>query len=201
MFHVEPVWLRAARYAGLTLDDRQHEQMTRYQGWLSDEALPAGGIGPGETDRIESRHLGDSLLFASVFPHDTPRVWDLGTGVGLPGLPLAIALPRTEFLLVDRSGRRISLVRRAIRILDLENCTTMQGEITELTGGVEVMVTRASLPPREMAVVARRHLLPGGVAVMGGSWRVPPESVDWTVSEIPPDTLDHTIWLLIMRGE
>lgn len=183
------------------MDDRQKQQIARFQGWLLDEALPAGGIGPGEADRIGSRHLGDSLLYASVFPHDTPRVWDLGTGVGLPGLPLAISLPETEFLLVDRSGRRVDLLRRAIRILDLQNCTTIQGEIADVTGGVEVIVTRASLPPDEMAVVARTHLRPGGVAVMGGSWRKRPETGEWTVREIPRDVLDHTIWLLIMRAE
>lgn len=197
---MEPVVTKAARYAGLTLDSGQEGQIERYQSWLLDEALPAGGIGPAETDRIASRHLADSLLYASCFPHDSSEVWDLGTGVGLPGIPLAIALPGSQFLLVDRSGRRMGLLRRVIRILDLENCQTLQTDIADLTGKTDVLVTRASLPPDEMAVMASRYLQPGGVAVMGGSWRQRPEDDQWTIREIPPDPLDHTIWLLIMRA-
>jgi 16S rRNA (guanine527-N7)-methyltransferase len=199
VFHVEQV-IRAASYAGLTLDERQKHQLESYREWLTVEALPAGGIGPGEVDRLESRHLGDSLLYARFFPHESSAVWDLGTGVGLPGIPLAIALPDTVFHLVDRSQRRLDLVRRLIRILDLENCQVRQGEIDDLEEEVEVLVTRATHPPGEMAVVARRLLRPGGLAVMGGSWRDRPDSDDWIVEEIPPVALDHTIWLLIMRA-
>jgi 16S rRNA (guanine527-N7)-methyltransferase len=198
---VEPIWLKAANYAGLALGDRQTTLLARYENWLLEEAIPAGGIGPGEIDRIDTRHIGDSLLFASEFPHDASLIWDLGTGVGLPGIPLAIALPTAQFLLVDRSRRRIDLLRRAIRILDLENCETLAADISTLQGETEVIVTRASLPPERMEVVARAHLRAGGVAVMGGSWRKRPETGSWTVREIPRDPLAHTIWLLIMRAE
>lgn len=191
---------KAALFAALTLDPGQEGQIERYQSWLLAEALPAGGIGPAEIDRIGSRHLADSLLYAAFFPQDSSQVWDLGTGVGLPGIPLAIALPGTQFLLVERSGRRVGLLRRAIRILELDNCAVLQTEIDDLDGSAEVIVTRASLPPNEMAVMARRYLQPGGVAVMGGSWRERPVTDDWNVREIPHYALDHTIWLLIMRA-
>lgn len=197
---MEPVWVRAAFLADLTLDDRQRDRLESYRDWLIEEALPAGGIGPGEVDRLESRHLADSLLYARFFSHEIAKVWDLGTGVGLPGIPLAIALPDTVFHLVDRSQRRLDLVRRVIRILDLENCQVRPGEIDELEEEAEVIVTRATLAPEQMAVVARRLLRPGGVAVMGGSWRERPETDEWIVEEIPPVALDHTIWLLIMRA-
>jgi 16S rRNA (guanine527-N7)-methyltransferase len=175
--------------------------MDRYRDWLVSEGQRAGGIGPGEADRVDHRHLGDSLLFASQLPADIDIVWDLGSGVGLPGIPLAICLPETEFALIDRSGRRCQLMQRVIRILDLRNCHVEQAEVENLTGRTGAIVSRAFLPPDDLAAMVRRHLDPGGVAVIGGSWRERPTHQDWTTVEIPADALDQTIWLLIMRRQ
>lgn len=198
LFHVKHV-LSAAAYSELTIDDKKMAQLSRYRDWLASEGVDAGGIGPAEPSRLESRHIADSLLFASCFDHEAREVWDLGTGVGLPGVPLAIALPEVGFRLIDRSRRRIDLLRRAIRILDLENCSAVQGEITALEGEVDVIVSRASLPPEELTPHARRLLAPGGTAVAAGSWHEEPHHAGWTTVEIPPDVLDQPIWLLMMR--
>lgn len=192
--------LAAARYAGIELDSGQLTRMERYADWLRSEGRRAGGIGPDEVSRLERRHLADSLLFASALgsPEET---WDLGTGVGLPGVPLAIAMPGTRFVLVDRSGLRIDLVRRVIRILELENCEILQGEIGDLDGELDSLVARASLPPAQMLEVACGLLAPGGRAVVAGSWQTRPDHIGWETIEIPQDVLDQTVWLLIMRRE
>ena len=158
-------------------------------------------MGSNDSELLDRRHLGDSLLFASQFPQDSSTVWDLGSGVGLPGIPLAICLPDTEFVLIDRSGKRCQLLRRVIRILDVANCHVVQTDIENLDGSVDVIVSRASLPPDELGVVVGKHLDPEGVAVVAGSWRKRPQVTDWTTIEIPPDVLDQTIWLLIMRRQ
>jgi 16S rRNA (guanine(527)-N(7))-methyltransferase RsmG len=175
--------------------------MERYRAWLATEGFSAGGIGSNDSEQLDRRHLGDSLLFASQFSLEVPEVWDLGSGIGLPGIPLAIVLPATEFVLIDRSGRRCQLLRRAIRVLGLDNCHVEQIGIEELVGTVDVIVSRASLPPDELQAVVERHLNPGGVAVAAGSWRVRPAFEGWTTVEIPPDALDQTIWVLIMRRQ
>lgn len=198
---MKPVWLRAAEYAGLAPDSGQIGLMERYAGWLASEGEIAGGIGPGEADRLDRRHLADSVLFASQLPNDVGTVWDLGSGVGLPGIPLAICLPETEFVLIDRSGRRTDLMRRALRVLALQNCQVEQGEIAELTGHVDAVVSRASLPPDDLRGVVGRVLKTTGVAVVAGSWRNRPEHAGWATVEIPADVLDQTVWLLIMRRE
>lgn len=198
---MKPVWIRAAEYAGITLQDEQIRLIERYGEWLVTEAWRAGGIGPAERERVEARHLADSIVFASCFPGMSAEVWDLGSGVGLPGIPLAICLPATRFLLIDRSGRRIDLMNRAIRILELDNCEVIQSDIHDLVGDAAVIVSRASLSPERLQSVIADHLLPGGVMVAAGSWRERPRFPGWTTVEIPADVLDRTVWLLIMRRE
>lgn len=198
---MKPYWKRAASYAQLDLDKSQSDLLERYGEWLATEGHRSGGIGPSELDRIDRRHLADSLLFASVLPTCCEEVWDLGSGAGLPGIPLAIAHPETRFTLIDRSGRRIDLLRRAIRVLDLENCQAVQGDIEDLKGPVETIVSRASMPAEQLGGTVRGLLPPQGVAVTGGSWRERPEVRGWETVEIPEDVLDQTVWLLIMRRE
>lgn len=183
------------------MDRSQSDLLERYGEWLATEGHRSGAIGPSEIERIDRRHLADSLLFAIALPVDCKEVWDLGSGAGLPGIPLAISHPDTQFTLVDRSGRRIDLLRRAIRVLDLQNCQTVQGDIRDLEGPVEIIVSRASLPAEELGRIVSRLLSPGGVAVTAGSWQKRPEVKGWDTVEIPEDVLDQTVWLLMMRPE
>lgn len=201
LFHVKPYWILAAEFAGLAPDQRQVGLMERFSLWLRTEGVAAGGIGSGEVDRIDRRHLADSLLLASELAEATSQVWDLGSGAGLPGIPLAICMPETEYVLIDRSGRRVDLMRRAVRVLGLDNCEVRQADFERLTTEIEAIVSRASLPPAELRVVVERCLAPGGVAVVAGSWRTMPDEVGWTTVEIPRDVLDQTVWLLIMRRQ
>jgi 16S rRNA (guanine527-N7)-methyltransferase len=193
--------MRAAGYAGLEMGREQVGQMERYGQWLVDEGQRAGGIGPAEPGRIEKRHLADSLLFAVEIPRGAEHVWDLGSGAGLPGIPLAIGIPETEFVLIDRSGRRADLLRRAVRILDLQNCQVIHGEIDDVPGLADAVVSRASLPPPALAEAAKGHLKEDGVVICAGSWVERPKHPGWTTVEIPAYVLDQPIWLLIMRRE
>ncbi|MGD2060015.1 MAG: class I SAM-dependent methyltransferase [Acidimicrobiia bacterium] len=193
--------IAAAHFAGFDLDDDQLAKLADYGRWLESEAVVAGAIGPGEIARIERRHLADSLLFASQFPHEGDEIIDLGSGVGLPGIPLAIALPDIRVSLIDRSGRRVDLARRAIRVLGLGNCVVVQADVESFTGEAPVIVSRASLPPGRLRSVAERLLAPGGIAVVAGSWQERPEFPGWETREIPRDVLDQPVWLLIMRRQ
>jgi 16S rRNA G527 N7-methylase RsmG len=198
---VKPYWIRAAEFAGLTPTGLQIQQMDVYQTWLTTEGVGAGGIGPGEVSRVDRRHLADSVLFGHQIGREPGKVWDLGSGVGLPGLPLAITHPWREFVLVDRSGRRVDLMKRALRILELENCIVVHDDLHDLEPGLDTVVSRASLPAVRLGREMRRLLRPGGLAVMAGSWEQPPVHPGWETIEIPRDVLDHTVWLLMMRRE
>lgn len=198
---MEPPWLRAARFVGLEPSAHQIDQMGRFGRWLIDEAIPAGGLGPGETARVQSRHLADSVVFGVEFPAQAETVADLGTGVGLPGIPLAIMYPDLDFTLIDRSGRRTHLARRATRILSLPNVVVREADVQQLQETFDIVVARAFAPPSSLESTLRRILEPDGVAIVGGSTRGRPEFPGWRVREIPEDVLDHASWLLMMRPQ
>ncbi len=200
MFHVKHV-MSAAAHSGVELDGKKIDLLRRYGEWLADEGIRAGGLGPGERDRIEQRHLADSLLFAGQFPEGAEEVLDLGSGVGLPGIPLAIVMPETGFTLIDRSGRRVDLCRRVTRILGLENCRVVKGDIETVGIRGDVVVSRASLPPDRLLPLLPDLMKTPGVAIVAGSWTRRPGMEGWATIEIPPDVLDRPIWLLMMRRE
>jgi 16S rRNA (guanine(527)-N(7))-methyltransferase RsmG len=205
LFHVEQshlLWARCTEWAaGRELSPAQLATLDRYREWLLTEAVEAGGIGPNEAVRIDNRHIGDSLLFAGGF-RDTPRfVLDVGSGVGLPGIPLSIVMPDTRFALLDRSGRRVDLMRRVARMLDLPNVEVVHGDISDWRSEVDGIVSRASLSPEQALVSFSRILGPAGTAVVGGSWAAPPVVVGFDLLEVPGTVLDQKVWLLIMRPQ
>jgi 16S rRNA (guanine527-N7)-methyltransferase len=73
------------------------------------------------------RHLLDSLTVLPLLCGD--RVLDVGTGAGLPGIPLAIARPDVRFTLLDANGKKIRFVRQAVLDLGLTNVTPVQSRV------------------------------------------------------------------------
>jgi 16S rRNA (guanine527-N7)-methyltransferase len=205
---------RAASWTGRELNHRQAGLLEEYAAWLRTEALPAGGLGPREGDRIWSRHLADSLLFAVGWPGDSPtEILDVGTGVGLPGIPLSILWPETRVTLLDRGGRRVRLLYRAVGVLGLPNVIIAQGDAFAVADEWAGLVARGALRAPEMVGLSARLLSPGGCAVLGLSRQAtPPErtrdligvaealGLEAALAEVPAEILDGPAWLLIMRA-
>ncbi len=204
------LWIeRLRRWSGLELDDDAVARLEQYAAWLSTEALAAGGIGPDEASRLWPRHLADSLSYAAVFVGRQGSALDIGSGVGLPGIPLAIACPHLDMTLVDRSGRRTALLRRVVRILNLSTTRVVEADVDAIDGNHDVIVARASLPPEQLFPRIRRLLATTGEAVMGLSRQTPPDAagldtaaaghgLQTEVVSIPPEVLDSPAWLLRM---
>ncbi len=199
---VDPI-AQAAQWAGASIDEDQLGLWEGYALWLEREATAAGGIGPNEIGRIRSRHIADSLLFAALWTSEGPplTLLDLGSGVGLPGIPLAILWPYTRVRLLDRSGRRCDLARRAVRTLGL-SIEVVEAEASTFPGpGADMVVARATAPPERVLQWARRLLLPGGVVVIGGSHTRPPQPVAGeTIVAVPAKVLDRPVWLRMMAA-
>lgn len=195
-------WHDVAKWAGLDLTPDKDAQLVEYRRWLSEEAIPAGALGPREEGVIGTRHLGDSLAFARGWVDRTPpgTLVDLGSGAGLPGIPLGIVLPATHVTLVDRSGRRVRLLERAVRVLGLDHVEVVGGDIDQPFGPFDAVVSRATRPPLQLAAVAGRWATEGAPVVVGGSTRTRPDVPGWTTVEIPAAVLDSGGWLLMMAG-
>ena len=203
----------AARWAGWDLDNDDLTLLERYAAWLIEEAIPAGGLGPNEAARIWHRHIADSLTFACGWEDRPPGdLLDVGSGVGLPGIPLAILWPDSRVLLLDRGGRRTRLLERVARILDLGNIIVMKRDIQDVSGQFDGVVFRGSIRAADTPAVAHRLLGIEGTAVVGLSHRREPPAtagpilsaaeglgLDAALVAVPDSVLDGPGWLLKMR--
>ena len=98
-----------------------------------------------------THHLLDSLSVAPWI--QGRRVLDVGTGAGFPGLPLAIAMPATEFTLLDSNGKKVRFVAHVARELALANVTAVHARAESIEpppGGYDVVVARACAPLAEL---------------------------------------------------
>ena len=78
---------------------------------------------------IVTRHILDSL---TILPYlHGERILDIGTGAGLPGIPLAIACPEREFVLLDSSSKKLRFVQQTLGILNLDNVTLEDSRVEE----------------------------------------------------------------------
>lgn len=116
-------------------------------------------------------HLLDSVL---VLPHLTGalRILDVGTGAGLPGIPLAILMPGSQFVLLDRSGKKIRFVRQAILELGLANVEAVASRIEDFEphgGAFDAILARAFASLVEIRGMTSRLLAPEGrIAALKG---------------------------------
>jgi 16S rRNA (guanine527-N7)-methyltransferase len=108
-----------------------------------------------------TRHLLDSL---AILPYVQGRTLaDLGTGPGLPGIPLAIAAPGREVLLVDSNGKKVRFLREAIRSLKLEGVRAVQSRVEEVEGSFDCVTARAFASLADMLGWGGHLLAPDGV--------------------------------------
>ena len=192
-------------WLGIDLDAGQRAALIRFESWLGEEALPAGGIGPSERDRLFDRHIVDSLAFQVGIPSDAIIVIDVGGGVGLPSIPLAIMRPDLEFSLVERSRKRSEFALRASRILGLENYSVTTADVSGVEPDYDVAVFRGSLPIAQAAEALSGIVKPAGTGLFAVSRRAErpslpsaPDSVTFAMSREGDGILESPFWLLTM---
>jgi len=125
-----------------------------------------------EPAQMVPRHLLDSLAIAPYVHGQT--IADLGTGAGLPGIPLAIVAPQRRVLLVEANGKKARFLREAARRMSLDNVEIVQAraEGADCAAPLDCVVARALAPLPELARLAARWLAPAGelLAMKGPGW-------------------------------
>jgi 16S rRNA (guanine527-N7)-methyltransferase len=126
-------------------------------------------VSAGDVDRLEERHLADSLALLSLIPDGSLRLTDLGTGAGFPGLPIAIARPELQVTLLDAKTKAIAFVKAVRRELGLTNVEVFHGRVEDYRPAPppDLVVSRAAFPPPKLLEIAAT-LLPSDSVGEGG---------------------------------
>ncbi len=129
-----------------------------------------------DIDNIYSHHILHSLAIAKAMPlMPNAKILDLGTGGGLPGIPLAILYPKTTFKLIDGTRKKIKVVNAIIEALGLSNAKGFQLRAEETKEKFDFVICRAvasidKLYEWSSPLISNRHLhsMPNGLITLKG---------------------------------
>lgn len=145
----------AASAALLSLYPFADESLKRYVDILASRGIEWGLLGPREGDKLWSRHVANSVALVDVIGEGL-TVADVGSGAGLPGLPLALARPDLELVLIEPLQRRSEFLTLAVEELELgDRVTVWRGRAEEWTGGSGLPATFDVVTCRAVAPLGR----------------------------------------------
>ncbi|MTD27965.1 16S rRNA (guanine(527)-N(7))-methyltransferase RsmG [Erwinia sorbitola] len=115
--------------AGISLSDQQKQQLVGYVSMLHKWNKAYNLTSVRDPEQMLVRHILDSIV---VEPHlKGERFIDVGTGPGLPGIPLAIVRPQAHFTLLDSLGKRVRFLKQVQHELKLENIAPVQSRVED----------------------------------------------------------------------
>lgn len=146
MFHVKHGEVSAAPQPAEALFGSRLDRAHRYAQILAGAGVERGLLGPREVDRLWDRHILNSAAIAELLDADE-RIADIGSGAGLPGIPLALARPDLRLTLIEPLLRRSDFLREVVDDLGLE-ITIVRGRaedrsVREQVGEMDAVVSRA----------------------------------------------------------
>jgi 16S rRNA (guanine527-N7)-methyltransferase len=154
---------------GLSVSPATQEQLLAYLSLLQKWNAAYNLTAVRGKERMLTHHLLDSL---AVVPHLRGSAWvDVGSGAGLPGIPIALARPDSSVTLVDSNHKKTAFLEQVVIELGLRNVTVSRGRVEEWRPeqGFDVVISRALSDLPEFLALAGRLCAPGGViAAMKG---------------------------------
>jgi 16S rRNA (guanine527-N7)-methyltransferase len=136
----------------------------RYAELLAEAGVQRGLIGPREVPRLWERHILNCAVLSEVVPEGV-TVCDVGSGAGLPGIPLALVREDLKITLLEPLLRRTNFLTEVVELLGLDHVTVARGRAEEVMGKippVHVVTARAVAPLDRLATWGIPLLRPYG---------------------------------------
>ena len=194
-----------AALVGVPLDPEQTEQLARFAELLDTRAVALGAVAESDRPRLVERHLVDSLRGAAAVREGDRIAYDLGSGAGLPGVPLAIVRPVTTFVLVEPRHRRAAFLELVVDELGL-NARVERARAEAMAVQADLVFTRALVALPRAWTLAEPLLRHGGRLVyFAGATLEDPEALARSVVpaevrvELLPSLLERSGPLVIME--
>ncbi len=158
------------------LTEVQREQFSQLETLYPEWNTRINVISRKDIDNLEVNHILHSLGLVK-FVRFTPgtRVMDLGTGGGFPAIPLAVYYPEVTFHLVDRIGKKLKVAQDIAERIGLKNVTIQHGDVKEVKGKFDFVVSRAVMPLGDMVPLVKRFIasedqnaIPNGLLCLKG---------------------------------
>jgi 16S rRNA (guanine527-N7)-methyltransferase len=115
------LWTDLTARAGLTLTESHHAQLSRYLDLLFEANTRMNLTRIADRPAAELQHVADALTVLPLLPKDAHRLADVGSGGGVPGIPLAIVRPDVQVMLIESTKKKAAFLKEAAAALKLEN--------------------------------------------------------------------------------
>ena len=195
---------------GIAIDAAQREQLTAYLALLAKWNKTYNLTAIREPHRMVTHHLLDALAVVPHLPVTAgPRILDVGSGGGVPGIPLAIARRDAHVVMVDSNHKKATFLTQAAIELDLRNVESHAVRVEEYAPATpfDVVISRAFSDLAAFAAIAARHLAAHGkLFAMKGVHPdeelalLPPEVVVLATPALKVPGLDATRHLVVMQS-
>ncbi len=161
-----------AAVLGVALDDAQRAKLAAFLALLAKWNRTYNLTAIRDAERMLTHHLLDALAVLPHLPAQAGlRVLDVGSGGGIPGIPLAIARPDWHLVLVDSNHKKVAFMTQAMIELKLANVEAQAVRVEDLAPAApfDVVISRAFSDLATFASTSARHLAADGVlAAMKG---------------------------------